>query len=79
MLNLICNTYLYYNRVLCLYKNGYCLFILKDDSSLECTNHLKFCRGRNIMINFTNLLNTNLPVRYHMDVLKNGQVGGKCK
>ncbi|KAF0760964.1 EGF domain-specific O-linked N-acetylglucosamine transferase [Aphis craccivora] len=56
-----------------------CEPINQDDSSLECTNHLKFCRGHNIMINFENILNKNHPIRYQMDVLTNGQIGGKCK
>ncbi|XP_050439181.1 EGF domain-specific O-linked N-acetylglucosamine transferase isoform X2 [Adelges cooleyi] len=50
-----------------------------DDSSLECTNHLKFCRGHNIKIDFKNLLNQDRPFRYQMDVLSDGQIGGKCK
>lgn len=31
------------------------------------------------MINFTNPMNKNRPVRYQMDVLNDGQIGGKCK
>jgi len=50
-----------------------------DDSSLECSEHLTFCRGRNIMIDFTELLNRTTPVMYDVDVLKEGQIGGKCK
>ncbi|XP_011500542.1 PREDICTED: EGF domain-specific O-linked N-acetylglucosamine transferase [Ceratosolen solmsi marchali] len=53
------------------------LFI--DDSSLECSEHLRFCRGRNIMINFTDLVHRKEPIRYKMDVLKEGQIGGYCK
>lgn len=51
--------------------------MLKDDSSLECSNHLRFCRGRNIFMNFSNLDDTSF--RYRMDVLKNGEIGGFCK
>ncbi|VVC29792.1 Hypothetical protein CINCED_3A019085 [Cinara cedri] len=51
----------------------------REDSSLECTNHLRFCRGHNIMINFTDIKNSNRSIRYHMDVLNFGQIGGKCK
>lgn len=50
-----------------------------DDSSLECSEHLRFCRGRNIMINFTDLANRDEPLRYKMDVLKEGQIGGYCE
>ncbi|XP_011298968.1 EGF domain-specific O-linked N-acetylglucosamine transferase isoform X2 [Fopius arisanus] len=52
------------------------LFI--DDSSLECSEHLRFCRGRNIMINFTNLVHRTEPIRYKMDVLREGDIGGYC-
>ncbi|GLG99761.1 EGF domain-specific O-linked N-acetylglucosamine transferase [Gryllus bimaculatus] len=50
-----------------------------DDSSLECSKHLRFCRGRNIMINFTDLSSCSEPIRYKMDVLKEGQIGGYCQ
>nr|CAD7427710.1 unnamed protein product [Timema monikensis] len=50
----------------------------KEDSSLECSKHLRFCRGRNIMINFTDLNTRKEPLRYKMDVLKEGQIGGFC-
>lgn len=50
-----------------------------DDSSLECSEHLRFCRGRNIMINFTDLAMRNEPLRYKMDVLKDGEIGGYCR
>ncbi|XP_014236116.1 EGF domain-specific O-linked N-acetylglucosamine transferase [Trichogramma pretiosum] len=52
------------------------LFI--DDSSLECSEHMRFCRGRNIMLNFTSLKNRSEPLRYKMDVLKEGEIGGYC-
>ncbi|XP_014256588.1 EGF domain-specific O-linked N-acetylglucosamine transferase isoform X2 [Cimex lectularius] len=50
-----------------------------QDSALECTKHLQFCRGRNIMINFTALNERKEPLRYKMDVLKQGEIGGHCK
>ncbi|XP_055614137.1 EGF domain-specific O-linked N-acetylglucosamine transferase [Uranotaenia lowii] len=49
------------------------------DSALECSKYLRFCRGRNIMINFTDLATRREPLRYKMDVLKLGQIGGHCK
>ncbi|XP_058802591.1 EGF domain-specific O-linked N-acetylglucosamine transferase [Phymastichus coffea] len=55
-----------------------CQPLFLDDSSLECSEHLRFCRGRNLMINFTDLLNRKDPIRYKMDVLKEGQIGGFC-
>lgn len=55
-----------------------CEPLFADDSSLECTEHLRFCRGRNLMMNFTDLLTREDPIRYKMDVLKEGQIGGYC-
>lgn len=50
-----------------------------DDSSLECSKYLRFCRGRNILIDFSSLKNRTEPIRYNMDVLKNGDIGGYCE
>lgn len=50
-----------------------------EDSSLECTKHLRFCRGRNLMLNFTDLSSRKEQLRYKMDVLKEGQIGGYCR
>ncbi|XP_015604766.1 EGF domain-specific O-linked N-acetylglucosamine transferase isoform X2 [Cephus cinctus] len=55
-----------------------CEPLFLDDSSLECSEHMRFCRGRNIMLNFTDLLHRKEPIRYKMDVLKEGQIGGYC-
>ncbi|XP_075214327.1 EGF-domain O-GlcNAc transferase isoform X2 [Lycorma delicatula] len=55
-----------------------CEPLFKEDSSLECSKYLRFCRGRNIMINFKDLINRTEPIRYKMDVLKEGQIGGYC-
>ncbi|XP_063234785.1 EGF domain-specific O-linked N-acetylglucosamine transferase isoform X2 [Bacillus rossius redtenbacheri] len=55
-----------------------CEPLFLEDSSLECTKHLRFCRGRNIMINFTDLISRTEPFRYKMDVLKQDQIGGYC-
>lgn len=52
-----------------------CEPLFADDSSLECTEHLRFCRGRNIMINFTSLAKRDEPLRYKMDVLNKGEIG----
>ncbi|KOX67308.1 EGF domain-specific O-linked N-acetylglucosamine transferase [Melipona quadrifasciata] len=54
----------------------FCEPLFVDDSSLECSEHMRFCRARNIMINFTDLIRRKEPIRYKMDVLKEGQIGG---
>lgn len=54
-----------------------CEPLFQHDSSLECTEHLRFCRGRNIMINFTSLIGREEPLRYKMDILKEGEIGIK--
>lgn len=56
----------------------YCDPLFQTDSSLECSEHLRFCRGRNIMINFTALARREEPIRYKMDVLNDGDIGGYC-
>ncbi|XP_073986777.1 EGF-domain O-GlcNAc transferase isoform X1 [Rhodnius prolixus] len=50
-----------------------------DDTSLECANHLRFCRGRNVFMNFTSLLNRKELLRYKMDVFSKGDIGGRCR
>ncbi|XP_023290002.1 EGF domain-specific O-linked N-acetylglucosamine transferase isoform X2 [Orussus abietinus] len=55
-----------------------CTPLFLDDSALECSKHMRFCRGRNIMLNFTDLINRKEPIRYKMDVLSEGQIGGYC-
>lgn len=55
-----------------------CEPLYKEDSSLECSKYLRFCRGRNIIINFKDLVNRTESIRYKMDVLKEGQIGGYC-
>lgn len=57
----------------------YCEPTFITDSSLECTKYARFCRGRNLMINFTDFASRKEPVRYAMDVLKQGEIGGYCK
>ncbi|XP_031827699.1 EGF-domain O-GlcNAc transferase isoform X2 [Nomia melanderi] len=57
----------------------FCEPLFLEDSSLECSEHMRFCRARNVMINFTDLFRRKEPIRYKMDVLKEGQIGGYCK
>lgn len=50
-----------------------CTPLFPNDSILECSKYLRYCRGRNIMMNFTEM--STRPARYKMDVLSHGQVG----
>ncbi|XP_067003834.2 EGF domain-specific O-linked N-acetylglucosamine transferase isoform X2 [Anabrus simplex] len=56
-----------------------CEPLFVDDSSLECSKHLRFCRGRNLLLNFTSLASRSEPLRYKMDVLNEGDIGGYCR
>lgn len=56
-----------------------CEPISVHDSSLDCSEHLRFCRGRNLMLNFTDLIHRKEPFRWQNDVLKSGEIGGYCK
>eukprot|EP00095_Tigriopus_kingsejongensis_P009102 snap_masked-scaffold295_size218279-processed-gene-1.20 protein:Tk09102 transcript:snap_masked-scaffold295_size218279-processed-gene-1.20-mRNA-1 annotation:"uncharacterized glycosyltransferase aer61-like" len=47
-------------------------------SSLHCSEHLAFCRGQNIMIDFRNLAGRTESLRYSMDVLRQGEIQGQC-
>lgn len=57
----------------------YCEPTFITDSSLECSQYTRFCRGRNLMLNFTDLIQRKEPLRYAIDVLKQGEIGGYCK
>lgn len=50
-----------------------CTPLFPKDSILECSKYLRFCRGRNIMMNFTKM--STQPARYKTDVLQRGQIG----
>lgn len=53
---------------------------LIDDSSLECSPHLRFCRARGIRVDFRQLAGGRSdPFRYRTDVLAAGQIGGRCR
>lgn len=56
----------------------YCEPYRFDDSSLECSKYLRFCRGRNLMLNLTDLELRKEPFRWDNDVLKKGDIGGFC-
>ncbi|XP_045487670.1 EGF domain-specific O-linked N-acetylglucosamine transferase isoform X3 [Pieris rapae] len=55
-----------------------CEASVPDDSSLECSKYLRFCRGRNLMLNFTGLVGRGDNLRYKMDILGPRQIGGYC-
>lgn len=48
-------------------------------SSLHCTDHFRYCRGANIMLNFTKLTSVDEPFRYNMNVLSENGIGGFCE
>lgn len=52
-----------------------CAPLFPNDSMLECSKNLRFCHGRNIMINFTDLATFQEQWRYRTDILKPGQIG----
>ncbi|KAI6221070.1 EGF domain-specific O-linked N-acetylglucosamine transferase [Aphelenchoides besseyi] len=47
------------------------------NSFLECSAHLRWCRGRNLVFDFKNL-RAKTSRRYRDDVIGAGQVGGNC-
>lgn len=49
------------------------------DSSLECTDYLRFCRGRYLLLDFRELAERNERIRYQMDVLSEGHIKGHCQ
>jgi len=51
----------------------------EGDSLLECSDHLQFCRGSHLYLDFRDLPARKELFRYKMDVLKEGQIGGKCQ
>lgn len=53
--------------------------LFPGDSVLECSKNTRFCRGRNLLIDFGNLLDNTEKFRYKTDVLSVGHIGGFCK
>ncbi|CAM4742107.1 unnamed protein product [Rotaria magnacalcarata] len=47
--------------------------------SLECVDHLRFCRAKNIYIDFRHTETSKHIDRYREDILKPGDIGGHCK
>ncbi|XP_046439700.1 EGF domain-specific O-linked N-acetylglucosamine transferase-like [Daphnia pulex] len=60
-------------------KTVMCKPRLDGESFLECSQYLQFCRGSNLYIDFRDLPSRKESFRYKMDVLKKGQIGGRCK
>ena len=48
-------------------------------SSLECVDHLRFCRAKNIYIDFRHIETSKHHDRYREDILKPGDIGGYCQ
>ena len=57
----------------------YCKGTEPDDTTLECVDHTRMCRAKNILIDFKNLKSKGNYDRYREDVIKPGDVGGHCK
>ncbi len=53
------------------------------DSSLTCSENLQFCTGRNLFLNFSGVSvragGAKKNLKYSMDVLAEGEIGGKCR
>jgi protein O-GlcNAc transferase len=50
------------------------------DSSLSCSDNLQFCTARNVFIDFAHVVDKGAKrsLRYSMEVLDEGKIGGKC-
>ncbi|RNA43328.1 EGF domain-specific O-linked N-acetylglucosamine transferase [Brachionus plicatilis] len=57
----------------------YCQPENPGDSKLECVDHLRMCRAKNIFFDFADLNSKYSNDRYREDIFKQGQVGGRCK
>ena len=52
-----------------------CEPLFQDDSVLECSSYLRFCQGRNILVDFQDVARRRDPVRYKTDILRFGDIG----
>lgn len=57
----------------------YCEPSEPNESSLECVDHMRMCRARNIYFDFKDLGTAGSTDRYREDTVRAGQVGGKCR
>lgn len=53
--------------------------VAQGGAMLECVDHLRMCRARNVYFDFKDLRSAASNDRYREDIFKPGQVGGKCK
>ena len=52
---------------------------LANEGKLECVDHARMCRGRNIYFDFSDLNSSGSNDRYRENLFKPGQVGAHCK
>lgn len=57
----------------------YCQAQKPGDSSLECVEHTRMCRGKNIFFDFHGFGAKGSNDRYRENTIGRGHVGGKCK
>ena len=55
-----------------------CIPETEEDSYLECSDHLRICKAKNIFFNFKNFT-VRRSARYRNDIIHEGEVGGRCK
>ena len=48
-------------------------------STFSCSENLLFCHRRNVMVNLREVQRERRSLRYQMDVLRKGQIGGSCR
>ncbi|KAK7499958.1 hypothetical protein BaRGS_00008806, partial [Batillaria attramentaria] len=48
------------------------------DSSLRCSDHLRYCKAKNIYIDFSTAGLSNSREKWRQDVIGPGQIGGHC-
>ncbi|CAI2354176.1 unnamed protein product [Caenorhabditis sp. 36 PRJEB53466] len=59
-------------------KHQICSSEHENASTLSCSDQLTHCVGTNVFFDFSNL-NHETSSRYRQDVIKSGQIGGKCE
>ncbi|XP_071081887.1 EGF domain-specific O-linked N-acetylglucosamine transferase-like [Haliotis cracherodii] len=57
----------------------YCKPAHKDDSSLRCVDHTRYCRATNLYLDFRGANMKQSNNRYREDLLDNGKIGGHCQ
>jgi len=56
-----------------------CLPRTVSDSSLTCSQYLRYCQGRHLYMDLRKLRATKTASRYREDVFAEGQIGGSCE